>query len=292
MTIAEVASLLIRTSLFAVVVSLGMASSWRDATWLVRSPALLLRSVLSMQVLTPLLAVGLAVALPLHPGVKAAIVVLSLSPVPPVLPGKELQVGGNRPFAISLLTVSALLSIVIIPASLALLNAFSPLSLGIGASVIAKLVATSIFIPLVVGLLVGALAPEFGLRASPFVAKAGTGLLVLGILPPLIVALPAMRGLLGDGTLAVCAVLCLSALLIGHLLGGPDRGDRTVLALSTAMRHPAVAIALAKSNFADQPLAVPAILLYLIVAVVVRAPYLKMSVRHRAEWVARGEAYR
>jgi len=65
-----------------------------------------------------------------------------------------------------------------------------------------------------------------------------------------------------------------------------------VLALSTAMRHPAVAIALAKSNFADQPLAVPAILLYLIVAVVVRAPYLKMSVRHRTEWVARGEAFR
>ena len=99
MTIAELASLLIRTSLFAVVVSLGMASSWRDATWLTRSPSLLVRSLLSMQVLTPLLAIGLAVALPLHPGVKAAIVVLSLSPVPPILPGKELQVGGNRPFA-------------------------------------------------------------------------------------------------------------------------------------------------------------------------------------------------
>ena len=292
MTIAELASLLIRTSLFAVVVSLGMASSWRDATWLTRSPALLVRSLLSMQVLTPLLAIGLAVALPLHPGVKAAIVVLSLSPVPPILPGKELQVGGNRPFAISLLAVSAALAIVVIPASLALLDNFSPLSLGIAPSVIAKLVATSVFIPLVVGLIIGTVAPSLGLRASPFVAKAGMGLLILGILPPLIVALPAMRGLLGDGTLAVCAVLCLTALLIGHLLGGPDRGDRTVLALSTAMRHPAIAIALAKSNFGDEPLAVPAILLYVLVAVVIRVPYLRMSARRHTQWVASGEAYR
>jgi bile acid:Na+ symporter, BASS family len=292
MTIAELATLLMRTSLFALVVSIGMASSWRDATWLVRSPGLLVRSLLSMQVLTPLLAVLLAVALPLHPGVKAAIVLLSLSPVPPLLPGKELKVGGNRPFAISLLVVSALLAIAVIPASLELLERASSLSLGIAPSAVAKLLASSILLPLAVGMLVGAVAPELGLRASPIVAKAGTGLLILGLLPPLIVALPALRALVGDGTLAVCVVLCLVTLVIGHLLGGPDRGDRTVLALSTSMRHPAMAIALAKANFSDEPLVVPAILLYLIVAAVARVPYLKMSERHHAEWVAGGEAYR
>jgi len=88
------------------------------------------------------------------------------------------------------------------------------------------------------------------------------------------------------------AVLCLAALLIGHALGGPDRGDRTVLALSSAMRHPAMAIALAQANFSHEPLIVPAILLYLIVAVVVRLPYTKLSVRRQAEFVARKEAYR
>jgi bile acid:Na+ symporter, BASS family len=81
-------------------------------------------------------------------------------------------------------------------------------------------------------------------------------------------------------------------MLIGHLLGGPASGDRTVLALSSAMRHPAMAIALAKANFSHEPLVVPAILLYLIVAVVVRLPYLKLGERRRAEYVTRGEAYR
>jgi bile acid:Na+ symporter, BASS family len=292
MTIAALSTLLVTTSLFGLVASLGMASSWRDVVWLIRSPALLVRAILSMQLLTPLIAVGMAATLPLHPGVKIALVLLSLSPVPPALPGKELKVGGNRPFAISLLVLSALLSIAVIPASLSVLNDVTSYTLGIRPMIVARLIAESVLLPLAAGMIVGAINAELGLRISPVVAKVATGLLILGILPPLIVALPAMGMLLGDGTLVVCAALCVAALLIGHLLGGPDRGDRTVLALSTAMRHPAMAIALAKANFADEPLVVPAILLYLLVAVVIRVPYMKLSVRRQAEWVAGRRAYR
>jgi bile acid:Na+ symporter, BASS family len=292
MTIAALSTLLVTTSLFGLVASLGMASSWRDVVWLIRSPALLVRAIVSMQLLTPLIAVGMAATLPLHPGVKIALVLLSLSPVPPALPGKELKVGGNRPFAISLLVLSALLSIAVIPASLSVLNDVTSYTLGIRPMIVARLIAESVLLPLAAGMIVGAINAELGLRISPVVAKVATGLLILGILPPLIVALPAMGMLLGDGTLVVCAALCVAALLIGHLLGGPDRGDRTVLALSTAMRHPAMAIALAKANFADEPLVVPAILLYLLVAVVIRVPYMKLSVRRQAEWVAGRRAYR
>jgi bile acid:Na+ symporter, BASS family len=292
MTIAMLSSLLIRSSLFALVAAIGMASSWRDAIWLVRSPMLLVRSVLSMQVLAPLFAVALGVTLPLHPGVKIGLVLLSLSPVPPALPGKEMKVGGNRPFAVSLLIVSALLSIIVIPTSLSILNDITIYTLGIQPAAIAMLVAESIFIPLGVGMIVGAISSEFGLRASPIISKVATVLLLVGILPPLIAALPAMGMLLGDGTLVVCAAMCIAALLFGHLLGGPDRGDRTVLALSTSMRHPAMAIALVKANFADEPLVMPGILLYLLVAVVVRIPYMRLSVRRHAEWVASHRAYR
>jgi bile acid:Na+ symporter, BASS family len=292
MTIETLSLLLIKASLFAVVVSIGMTSTWRDATWLLRSPGLLVRSVLSMQLIVPLIAFLLATRLPLHPGVKIAIVLLSLSPVPPVLPGKEIKVGGNHPFAVSLLVVSALLAIAVIPASLRLLSDITTLTLGIAPMAVAKLVATSILIPLAVGLIVSTFALELGRRMSPVVEKIGMVCLVLGLIPPLVALLPAMRALIGDGTLAVCAVLCLAALLIGHLLGGPDRGDRTVLALSTAMRHPAMAIALAKANFSHEPLVVPAILLYVIVAVVVRLPYTKLSVRRQTGYVARAKAYR
>ena len=292
MTLETLSLLLIRASLFAIVASIGMASTWRDAVWLLRSPGLLLRSVLSMQVLVPLIALLLATRLPLHPGVKIAIVLLSLSPVPPALPEKQMKVGGNRPFAVSLLVVSAVLAILVIPASLRLLSDVTTFTLGIAPMTVARLVATSILIPLAVGLIVSGFALELGRRLSPMLAKVGMVCLLVGIIPPIVAMLPAMRALIGDGTLAVCAVLCLAAMLFGHLLGGPDPGDRTVLALSSAMRHPAMAIALAKANFSHEPLVVPAILLYLLVAVAVRLPYTKLGVRQRATHTARGEAYR
>lgn len=292
MTIETLTLLSIKVSLFALVMSIGMASSWRHAIWLLRSPGLLARSVLSMQLLVPLIAVLMATKLPLPTGVKVAIVLLSLSPVPPVLPGKAVKVGGNRPFAVSLLAVSGLLAIAIIPASLAILNKLTEFTLGIAPMVVAKLVAASILVPLGVGLIVSAFKPELARRASPIIDKIGMACLLLGVTPMIVAMFPAMRTLVGNGTLAVCAVLCLAGLLIGHSLGGPDRGDRTVLALASAMRHPAIAIALAKANFSHEPFAVPAILLYLLVALAVRLPYTKLSIRRHAEYVARGEAYR
>ena len=293
MTLAALSSLLIKSSLFAVVASLGMTSTRRDVTWLLRSPALLVRSLLAMQVLAPLLAIVLAgVVLPLPVGVKIALVLVSLAPVPPMLPGKADKAGGYRPYAISLLVVAAAFAIVAIPVSLKILSAVTVYSVGIEASVVAKVLGLSIFIPVAVGLAIAAIAPEFGRRASPVVTKVATGCLVLGLLPPLAATLPAIGTLIGNGTLAVCVVLALGALRIGHQLGGPNREDRTVLALSTAVRHPGMAIALANANFGREELVVPAILLYVIVVTVVRVPYLRLSNRRRAEMLAAREAYR
>jgi bile acid:Na+ symporter, BASS family len=73
----------------------------------------------------------------------------------------------------------------------------------------------------------------------------------------------------------VIVVIVLIGLAAGHLLGGPNPHHRTVLALSTATRHPGVAIAIAHTNFPEQKLALAAILLYLLISGVVTIPYLK-----------------
>jgi BASS family bile acid:Na+ symporter len=56
-------------------------------------------------------------------------------------------------------------------------------------------------------------------------------------------------------------------------MGGPDPGDRSVLALSTASRHPAVALAVTLAAGAESKPELAAILLYLIVATVISIPY-------------------
>jgi BASS family bile acid:Na+ symporter len=72
-------------------------------------------------------------------------------------------------------------------------------------------------------------------------------------------------------------------LAIGHFLGGPLSENRTALAISTASRHPGIAIAIAAANFPEQTLVTPAIFLYLLVTAVVSIPYLLWSKRTQPE---------
>jgi BASS family bile acid:Na+ symporter len=80
----------------------------------------------------------------------------------------------------------------------------------------------------------------------------------------------------------VIAVFVLAGLAIGHLLGGPDPDQRTVLALSTATRHPGVALAIVGANFPGEKAALAAILLCLIWGTILSIPYVRWR-RHRIQ---------
>jgi len=265
MTAARLLSLALEASLFLIVLGTGMSGRRGDGTMLFRKPALLLRSILSMQVLAPAIVVVLAWRLSLQPVVKIALVMLALSPVPPFLPKREREAGGQRPYVTSLLAISAALSVFTIPASLALLDSIVGLRLAIPAMEIARQAQFTVVIPLALGVLLQRLAPTVSARWGQFVARSGTALLLVAVVPQLAGAAPAFRLLAGDGTLLVIAMSTVLALLIGHLLGPPVHDDRTVLALCTAFRHPGIAIALAQANFASEQLAVPAVFMSLIV---------------------------
>jgi BASS family bile acid:Na+ symporter len=61
--------------------------------------------------------------------------------------------------------------------------------------------------------------------------------------------------------------------MVGHVLGGPEPDQATVLALSTACRHPAIALAIASTNFSEFRFGAY-IVLYVLVNAVVAIPYL------------------
>jgi bile acid:Na+ symporter, BASS family len=58
------------------------------AVHLFRRPGQLVRGLVAMNLLMPMFAVALAVMFDLNPAVKIALVALSVSPIPPVLPKK------------------------------------------------------------------------------------------------------------------------------------------------------------------------------------------------------------
>src|SRR5262245_62121919 len=115
MTLAQLILYAINVSMFTIVLALGLTATIQDATYLFRKPGLLFRSILAMNVIMALFAIVAALLFDLHRAVKIAIVALAVSPVPPLLPTKQLKAGGSESYTIGLLVAASVLAIVLVP---------------------------------------------------------------------------------------------------------------------------------------------------------------------------------
>jgi bile acid:Na+ symporter, BASS family len=273
MTVATLIHLAILLSITLIVLSFGLLCTWREATSLFRNPSLLLRSLLSMNVILPLFVVLLVSVFSFRPPVAIALLTLSVSPVPPFLPLKQRKLVGHHEYIYGLLGATSLLAIVLAPVTIFLIGLMLSHEADISPIKIARMVALTVLLPFALGLVLRKRLPSFAERASPIANKSGVLLLVLAIIPVVIKMWPEMISLIGDGTLLAIIAFVVVGLIAGHLLGGPDPARRSVLALSTATRHPGVALVIATGIFPDNKLIAPAIIIYLIVATIASAPY-------------------
>jgi BASS family bile acid:Na+ symporter len=234
-----------------------------------------------MNVLTPLFAILLVSIFDLSPAVKIALVALSVSPIPPLLPNKIVKEGGTDSYAIGLLIAVGSLAILFVPLVMEAIERVRQVPLQMTMASVAKVVFITVLLPIGVGIAVHSLAPRLSERlAKPIAQISGIGLLAC-MIAILLATAPAIWTLIGNGTVVALAAFVLFGLSAGHFLGGPEPENRTALALSTASRHPGIAIALAVANYPEQKLATPALLLYLLVNAVVSIPYLLWTKRRR-----------
>jgi BASS family bile acid:Na+ symporter len=267
--------LVLQVSIALIVFSIALRAGPGSVTSLLRRPSLLLRSLLAMSVVMPIVAVAMSALFHLRPEVETALILLSISPVPPVLPGKQSKAGGGMSYAVGLLTIAALVSIVTVPLSMALIGKLFDQDLRVPVNVIAKVVGISVIIPLVLGTIVARISPAFAERAAKPIKTVSMVLVLLGLVPILFFMWPAIQGLFGDFTLVALALFTIVGLAVGHLLGGGNPEDRTVLALSTAIRHPGVAVAIAGVITEDKKIIAAAVLLAALVGAIVTMPYVK-----------------
>jgi bile acid:Na+ symporter, BASS family len=265
----------LKISVFLNVLALGMAARASDATFVLGRPWLLLRSVFAMNVIMPLMAAAVVQAFSLRPALKVALLAVSLSPIPPMLPRREFKAGGKAPYTIGLLVSAAVLSVVLVPAGLSLFGWAFDKDAHVPEAAVARIVMTSVLSPLLIGMAIRYFAPTVAQRLIKPVLIAAFVLLVVGVLPvPL--AWRSIVALLGDGTLLALIAFSIAGVAVGHWLGGPDPARRAVLALSTACRHPAIALTIASANVAEPKPVMAAIMLYLIVSILVSTAYLKL----------------
>jgi len=277
MDLASLVPLVVKLSIVLTVVALGLEATPADVLALLRRPALLFKSLLAMDVIMPAVAVGLAYTFALHPAVKIALVALALSPVPPILPKKQFKAGGSSNYVHGLLVAAALVAIVFVPLALEVVERVFGVALQIAPMRVAKIVLITVLAPLVIGLGIKQLAPGLAASVARPLGLTATVMLAVGALAIVVSAWPAMMSLVGNGTLAAFGVFVIVGLAAGHLLGGPDREDRSVLALASSSRHPGVALMIASANFPDQKLVLPAVLLFMIAGAIVQLPYMKWS---------------
>ena len=259
-------------SVFLIVAGFALDAAWQDITFLFKRPALLVRSLLAIFVVMPIVAAMLMVTLGFKPQIEVALVLLAVSPVFPMLPKKVTSAGGSRSYAYGLLATAALFSIALVPLSVAILGAVFGKDISVSSAVVVKVVLITILAPLVLGVLVRQYAPAFAARIKGLVSGLGSVILLLAFIPLLISLWPTFLALLGQGTLVAIAIIAVVALAVGHFLGGPESDDRTVLALATELRHPAVALSIAAANGADKFVSA-AILLYVVVSGIMSIPY-------------------
>jgi BASS family bile acid:Na+ symporter len=279
MSVAALILVWVKASIFVTVLALGMSARGSYVWYLLRRPGRLLRSLLAMNVIMPLIAAALAAAFNLPSVVKVALIALAVSPVPPFLPSRELKAGGRSGYTVGLLVTAALSAVALVPATVALLGWMFGRETSVPIATIASIVATSVLAPLAVGLAVRHVAPEPANRLARPLATLGNILLLVASVPILVGAWPSVAGLIGDGTVIAFAAFSVIGLAVGHWLGGPDPDERTALALSTASRHPAIAVAVGTAALADLETLLGAVVLYVIVSVLVSVPYVKRRPR-------------
>jgi len=273
MTLKTVIIFALKASILLNVFAIGLKASVHDTTYMFRRPVKLAKAVLAMNILMPLFAVAFVITFHLPHAVEVALVALAVSPVPPILPRKLRKAGASESDIIGLLVAVGILAIVFVPATMEMLERVFHVPLRMTFASVAAMVFITILLPLALGIAVHSLAPVLAERLVNPIAKVAIIALLLSAVVILFSSASGIWELVGNGTLVAIAAFVLAGLVIGHLVGGPKPENRAGLAMATVSRHPGIAIALSVANFPEEKLAIPAVLLYLLVNVLVSIPY-------------------
>jgi BASS family bile acid:Na+ symporter len=282
MDVKSLLPLAVQGSLMLLIFAIGLQSRWPDLVYALKRPGLLARGILAVNLIVPAIAILMCMILPVAPPVKAGLVIMSVSPLAPFAPGKMHKAGAEFSYATGLYVALILIAVVLVPVTVALLSALFGHDLSLPVSASAPFVVTSVLLPILAGVLIGSLRPEFGRRAAAIATIAAYVVLLPVIVILLVAAGGKLLALFGDGTLIVIVVTVIVALAAGHWLGGPEPAQRTALAQAAATRHPGIAGLIAHRHF-DDPRVMLAIVLFLLTSVILTGVYQsRVSKQHPA----------
>ena len=255
------------------VVAIGIRARLEQPLLLLRSPALALRAMVAMYVALPAFVLVLVWLMPLQAGVGAVLLGFAVSPVLPPWAKKGAAVGGQSDYVIGLQVLSSVVALLVVPLMIWIVYRTFGVATNLDPLAVEMVLLITVAAPLALSMGLARLYPGAA-RLADRADRVGGVVLLLGAVVLLIVNGRAILGVIGQGTLIATVAVILFGLLVGHLLGGPDPGNRGALAEATVLRHPAIALLLASGAFPEREATVlGAVLMYLVASLLLSVPY-------------------
>jgi bile acid:Na+ symporter, BASS family len=232
------------TSMFG----LGLGLTVGDIIAPLKNVRLVFLSLVANFLIVPAAAWAIARVLPLDSDLRIGLILMSaVAGAPLALKAAELA-RGDMHFAVSLVTLQVVATVIFLPFALPLLIP----GIAVDAVALAMPLVVQVLLPLGFGLLMNARYDEEAEMTRPVMATVSN--LSLALLLALNLGnVGHVFGLLGTGAIFATILLILVGFAGGWVLGGPDVRTRRTLSLGTAQRNFAAAFVIGGGNFADRP---------------------------------------
>jgi BASS family bile acid:Na+ symporter len=232
------------TSMF----SMGLALTIPQIVGPLRNTRLVIMALVANFVVVPAVAYVLTLIIPMEQDLQIGLLLLGTAAGAPFLPKLAQIAKGNVPFAVGLMTLLVVATVIYLPIVLPLLLP----GVQVDALSIALTLILEMLVPLAIGLLIKARYDETAQSLIHPVTQISNISLALLLVLMLGLNIGKVLGLFGSGAIIAILLMVVVAVAAGYFLGGPSADTMRVLALGTGQRNMAAAFSIAASNFADQ----------------------------------------
>ena len=235
--------------LVSTMLAIGLTVTGAEILGVLRDRRLAGRVLLANLVLIPIVGYFLILIFPLSPGTKLALAILALAPGGLTAIQFTDKVRGSLAFAAAVAFLLTILSIVVTPI---LVEVILPLETGLDLPLkrIVLFIILYLFIPLILGFGIQSRS-EKGARVLGKVMLIVSNIsFVATILLTSAIKKEAMGAVGKEAVLAMLLFIILSR-VIGWWMGGPERGNRRVLAIATSMRNAGLCLLVAMRMFPE-----------------------------------------
>jgi BASS family bile acid:Na+ symporter len=230
--------------------------------------------MVAMYVALPAFVLMVARFVPLQEGVGAVLLGFAVAPVLPPWAKKAAAAGGQADYVIGLQLLSTGVAVLVIPLMIWIVYRVFGVTTVLDPLAVELVLLVTVVAPLALGMGLARLYPSAAPRLAALADRVGGVVLLLGAVVLLIVHGREILGVIGQATLLVSIAVVGFGLLVGHLLGGPDPGNRGALASATVHRHPAIALLLASGAFPEhEATVIGTVLLYMLASLLLAVPY-------------------